>query len=62
METKPKPLERLTCCLCDRPAYFFSHSGLLCRNDALLDAIRHEWIPGRIDERLVTGESQGHDT
>lgn len=42
---------RLMCIFCDSPARFFSQSGLLCSDDALVDAIRNGWMPARIERR-----------
>lgn len=53
--------ERLVCAVCRRPAHFFSHTGLLCADDALADAIRHEWMPARIDTG-VAGRPQSAET
>jgi hypothetical protein len=50
MEMRVKQRSRFNCTFCGRPAYFFSHSGLLCRNDALLDAVLNGWMPAPIDQ------------
>lgn len=50
MDTRVRQRSRFDCTLCGRPAYFFSHSGLLCRNDALLDAVMNGWMPAPIDQ------------
>lgn len=49
MKTGLQERSRLMCSVCGLPAYFFSHSGLLCREDALIDAIENGWMPAPIE-------------
>ena len=48
MKTGLQEKSDLRCSVCGRRAYFFSHTGLLCREDALVDAVENGWMPAPI--------------
>ena len=46
----PDNHQRLVCIKCRKHASFISPVGLLCRTDALVAAIRHDWLPVQVAE------------